>query len=198
MRVRKILGFLPILFALGASAVATTADEYKIDPVHSNVGFAVRHLAVSTVHGRFNDFSGSIVFDEKDPSKSSVDVVIKTASINTNNNGRDNDLRSPNFLDTTKFPELTFKSKSVEKKGDAYIAHGTLTIHGVSKDVDLPFTLTGPVSTKGGKALGAEAGLPINRQDYGVAGGGAMVGNDVKIEISVEAHEAKPPAPSAK
>ena len=196
MRIRKVLGFLPVVLAVCGSAWA--ADEYKIDPVHSNIGFAVRHLAVSTVHGRFNDFTGSIILDEKDPSKSSVDVVIKTASINTDNNMRDNDLRSANYLDTTKFPELTFKSRSVEKKGDGYIAHGTLTIHGVSKDVDLPFTLTGPVSIKGGKALGAEGGLPINRQDYGVAGGGAMVGNDVKIEISVEAHQAQPAASAGK
>jgi polyisoprenoid-binding protein YceI len=196
MRIRKVLGFLPVVLAVCGSAWA--GDEYKIDPVHSTVGFAVRHLAVSTVHGRFNDFSGSIIFDERDPSKSSVDVVIKTASINTDNNMRDNDLRSANYLDTTKFPELTFKSKSVEKKGDGYVAHGTLTIHGVSKDIDLPFTLTGPISIKNGKALGAEASLPINRQDYGVAGGGAMVGNDVKIEISVEAHQAHPAASAVK
>jgi polyisoprenoid-binding protein YceI len=192
MHIRKVLGFVSVVLAVCGSAWA--ADEYKIDPVHSTVGFAVKHLAVSTVHGRFNDFGGSIIFDEKDPSKSSVDVIIKSASINTDNNNRDNDLRSPNYLDTAKFPEITFKSKAVEKKGDGYVAHGTLTIHGVSKDVDLPFTLTGPVSTQRGKALGAEAGLPIVRQDYGVAGGGLMVGNDIKIEISVEAHEAKPPA----
>jgi len=196
MRIRKVLGLLPVVLVVCGSALA--ADEYKIDPVHSTVGFAVKHLAVSTVHGRFNDFSGSIMLDDKDPSKSSVDVIIKAGSINTDNNNRDNDLRSPNFLDTAKFTEITFKSKSVEKKGDGYVAHGTLTIHGVSKDVDLPFTLTGPVTTQRGKALGAEAGLPINRQDYGVAGGGVMVGNDVKIEISVEAHEAKPPASATK
>jgi polyisoprenoid-binding protein YceI len=196
MRIRNVLGFLPVLFAVCGSAWA--ADEYKIDPVHSTVGFAVKHLAVSTVHGRFNEFNGSIILDEKDPSKSSVDVVIKSASINTDNNFRDNDLRGPNFLDVSKFPELTFKSKSVEKKGDGYVAHGTLTIHGVSKDVDLPFTLTGPVNTQRGKAFGAEAGLPINRQDFGVAGGGAMVGSEIKIEISVEAHEAKPSASSGK
>jgi polyisoprenoid-binding protein YceI len=196
MRILKVLGLLPVVLTVCGSAWA--GDEYKIDPVHSTVGFAVRHLAVSTVHGRFNDFSGSIIFDEKDPSKSSVDVVIKTASINTDNNMRDNDLRSANYLDTTKYPELTFKSKSVEKKGDGYVAHGTLTIHGVSKDVDLPFMLTGPISIKGAKALGAEAGLPINRQDYGVTGGGAMVGNDIKIEISVEAHQARPAASAVK
>src|SRR5262249_30241136 len=186
MHIRKLLGLLPVVLAVSGSAWA--ADEYKIDPVHSTVGFAVKHLAVSTVHGRFNEFSGTIVYDEKDPSKSSVDVTIKAPSVNTDNSTRDNDLRSPNFLDTAKFADITFKSKTVEKKGDSYVAHGTLTIHGVSKEVDLPFTLTGPVSTRNGKALGAEAGLPINRQDYGVAGGGLMVGNDIKIEISVEAH----------
>src|SRR5260370_33451195 len=95
MRIRKVFGFLPVVVAVWGSAGALPADEYKIDPVHSNVGFAVRHLAVSTVHGRFNDFSGSILFDDKDPSKSSVDVVIKTTSINTDNSNRDNDLRSP-------------------------------------------------------------------------------------------------------
>lgn len=196
MRIRKVLGLL--LAVVGVWGSAWAADEYKIDPVHSNVGFAVKHMGVSTVHGRFNDFSGSILFDDKDPSKSSVDVVIKSASVNTDNNMRDNDLRSASFFDAAKFPELIFKSKSVEKKGDAYVAHGTLTIHGVSKDVDLPFTLTGPINARNGKALGAEATLPINRQDYGVAGGGMMVGNDIKIEISVEAHEAKPAAPSTK
>jgi polyisoprenoid-binding protein YceI len=201
MRIRRVLSLLTVVLAVCGSALA--ADEYKIDPVHSTVGFAVKHMAVSTVHGRFTDFSGSILYDEKDPSKSSVDVTIKAPSINTDNNGRDNDLRSPNFLDVAKFPEISFKSKSVEKKGDGFVAHGTLTIHGVAKDVDLPFTLSGPLATPRGKVLGAEAGLSINRQDYGVVwngklpGGELMVSNDVKIELNVEAHGAQP-APTAK
>src|SRR5215470_1433273 len=202
MRIRKVLGLLPVVLVICGSAWA--ADEYKIDPVHSTVGFAVKHLAVSTVHGRFNDFSGSIMLDDKDPSKSSVDVIIKAASINTDNNNRDNDLRSPNFLDTAKFTEITFQSKTVEKKGDGYVAHGTLTIHGVAKDVDLPFTLNGPLATPRGKVMGADAGLTINRMDYGVSwsrsldGGGMVVSNDVKIELNVEARTSPPASPAAK
>jgi len=188
--------------AIGGSAFA--ADEYKIDPAHSTVGFNVKHMMVSTVHGRFNDFSGQIVYDDKDISKSSVKVAIKTASVNTDNTARDNDLRGANFLDVEKFPEITFQSKSVEKKGDGFVAHGTLTIHGVAKDVDLPFTLNGPLATARGKVMGADAGLTINRMDYGVSwsrsldGGGMVVSNDVKIELNVEARTPPPAPPAAK
>jgi polyisoprenoid-binding protein YceI len=202
MRVRKFLGLLLTVVAIGGSALA--ADEYKIDPVHSSVRFTVKHMMVSTVPGRFNDFSGQIVYDDKDVSKSSVKVTIKAASVNTDNTARDNDLRSTNFLDVEKFPEITFQSKSVEKKGDGYVAHGTLTIHGVAKDVDLPFTLSGPLATPRGKVMGADAGLTINRMDYGVSwsraldGGGVMVSNDVKIELNVEARTPPPAPPAAK
>jgi polyisoprenoid-binding protein YceI len=202
MHLRKFLVLLLTVVAMGASALA--ADEYKIDPVHSTVGFNVKHMMVSTVHGRFNDFSGQILYDDKDPSKSSVKVTIKAASVNTDNTGRDNDLRSANFLDVEKFPEITFQSKSVEKKGDSFVAHGTLTIHGVAKDVDLPFSLSGPLTTPRGKVLGADAGLIINRMDYGVSwsrsldGGGVVVSNDVKIELNVEARTPPPAPPAAK
>jgi polyisoprenoid-binding protein YceI len=191
------------LVVLGLCGAAWAADEYKIDPTHSRVGFAVKHMVVNTVHGRFTDFNGSIVYDDKDPSKSSVNVTIKSASINTDNDSRDKDLRSANFLEVEKFPEIIFKSKSVEKKSDGFVAHGTLTIHGVAKDVDLAFTLGGPLDTGRGKLLGAEAGLTINRQDYGVAwtrslaGGELIVANDVRIEINVEARQAQP-APAGK
>jgi polyisoprenoid-binding protein YceI len=198
MRLGKILGLSLAILAAAGSAFA--ADEYKIDPVHSSVGFAVKHMVVNTVHGRFTDLNGTILYDDKDPAKSAVNVTIKTASINTDNSGRDNDLRSANFLDAEKFPEITFKSSSVEKKGNGFVAHGTLTIRGVSKDVDLPFALNGPIDTGRGKLLGAEAGLTINRQDYGVAwsrslaGGELIVANDVRIEINVEAKGAAPAA----
>ncbi|HEY6305155.1 MAG TPA: YceI family protein [Candidatus Angelobacter sp.] len=198
MRIRTVVGlWLAVLTLAGA---AWAADEYKIDPVHSRVGFAVKHMVVNTVHGRFTDYNGSIIYDDKDPSKSSVNVTIKTASINTDNTSRDNDLRSGNFLDAEKFPEITFKSKSVEKKSDGFVAHGTLTIRNVAKDVDLAFTLSGPIDGGRGKLLGAEAGLTINRQDYGVAwsksmaGGELVVANDVRIEINVEARQAQQPA----
>jgi polyisoprenoid-binding protein YceI len=198
---RKISGLFLGLALLATSAFA--ADEYKIDPNHSRVGFAVNHMVINTVHGRFNDFSGSILLDEKDIGKSSVNVTIKTASINTDNTQRDNHLRSADFLDAANHPEITFKSKSVEKKGNDYVAHGTLTIRNVSKDVDLVFQLKGPINV-GKNLLGAEASLTINRQDFGVSWSKALdkgqlvVSNDVKIEINVEAGEVKPPAPAGK
>jgi len=203
MRMKKVLGLFLAVFGLSLAALA--ADDYKIDPVHSTVAFSVTHMVVNTVHGRFNDFSGTIAFDDKDPSKSSVNVTIKAPSINTDNAQRDGHLKSPDFLDVAKFPEITFQSKSVEKKADGFIAHGTLTIHGVAKDVDLAFKLKGPISVGPGKSLlGAEATLTINRQEFGVAWSKSMapgelvVANDVKIDINVEAgHAAPAPAPAA-
>ena len=194
---RKFLGLLLAVVAIGGSALA--ADEYKIDPNHSSVNFSVTHLMVSTVNGRFNTFEGKIPFDDKDITKSSVNVTIKTASVNTDNTTRDADLRSAGFFDADKFPEITFQSKSVEKKGSDYVAHGTLTIKGVAKDVDLPFQLKGPVDAgKMGKVMGAHASLTVNRQDFGVAKAPGMVGNEVKIDLNVEAHLPPPAAASGK
>ena len=195
MRNRKMLTLLVGLFLFCGSALA--ADQYKIDPVHSNVGFAVKHMVVNTVHGRFNDWSGNIVYDDKDLAKSSVNVTIKTASINTENSQRDTHLKSPDFLDVEKFPEITFQSKSVEKQTDGFVAHGILTIRGVSRNVDLPFKINGPIKAGDSNLLGAEASLTINRQDYGVAWskslapGELVVANDVKIDINVEAMQVK-------
>ncbi|HYL93266.1 MAG TPA: YceI family protein [Alphaproteobacteria bacterium] len=200
---RKFFRLVLGLLALGVSAFA--ADEYKIDPVHSTVAFSVKHMVINTVHGRFNDYAGQILYDDKDPSKSSVNVTIKSASINTDNTQRDNHLKSNAFLDVANFPEITFKSKSVEKKADGFVAHGTLTIRGVAKDVDLPFKINGPIAVGGGNSLlGAEAALTINRQDYGVSwsqsmsAGELVVANDVRIDINVEAKLVKPAAPVAK
>jgi polyisoprenoid-binding protein YceI len=173
---------------------AVAADEYKIDSKHSSVGFSVTHMVVSTVNGRFNDYDGTIIFDEKDPGKSSVNVTIKSASINTDNAQRDTHLKSSDFLDAQNHAEITFQSKSVEKKGSGYVAHGTLTIRGVAKDVDMPFELKGPVDMGKTKLMGAHATLTINRMDYGVSWsksldkGQLVVSNDVKIDINVEAH----------
>lgn len=195
MRTPRILTLLAGLLLLCGSAMA--ADQYKIDPVHSNVGFAVKHMVVNTVHGRFNDWSGEIIYDDKDPAKSSVNVTIKTASINTENSDRDTHLKSPDFLDVQKFPEISFQSKSVDKQSDGFVAHGVLTIRGVSKNVDLPFKINGPIKVGDSNLLGAEASLTINRQDYGVAWskslapGELVVANDVKIDINVEAKQVK-------
>jgi polyisoprenoid-binding protein YceI len=195
MGTKKVLVLLSSLLVFCAAAFA--ADEYKIDPVHTTVGFAVKHMVVNTVHGRFTDCNGQILYDDKDPAKSSVNVTIKTASINTENAQRDAHLKSADFLNVEKFPEITFQSKSLEKKADGFVAHGMLTIRGVSKEVDLPFKVNGPINVGGNGLLGAEASLTINRQDYGVAWsqslapGELVVGNDVKIDINVEAKQVK-------
>ena len=135
---RKVLGLLLAVVAVCGSALA--ANEYKIDPNHSSVNFAVTHLMVSTVNGRFTAFEGKVLYDEKDVTKSSVNVTIKTAANTLSKTLRATMIFAlPDFLTPKNFPEITFQSKSVEKKGNDYVAHGTLTIKGVSKDIDLPF-----------------------------------------------------------
>jgi polyisoprenoid-binding protein YceI len=191
---RKFLGLMLAVIAISGAALA--ADEFKIDPNHSSVNFAVAHMGVSTVLGRFTSFEGKIVYDDKDITKSSVNVTIKTASINTDVTARDNDLRSANYFDVEKFPEITFQSKSVEKKGNDLVAHGTLTIRGVSKDVDIPFELKGPADAGRGKVMGAHGSLTVKREDFGVGKASPMIGGDIKIDLYVEARLA-PPAPPA-
>jgi polyisoprenoid-binding protein YceI len=151
-------------------------------------------MLIGHVSGDFQEFTGTIVYDEKAPSKSSVDVHIRAASIDTRNHDRDEHLRSSSFFDAATFAEITFASTRIEKTEDGYIAHGQLTIRGVSKEVALPFKITGTVKDPWGKTrLGAQAGLTLNRQEYGVSwnqildGGGVELGDEVKIDLAVEA-----------
>lgn len=185
MRFRNTI-FAAAVFAF--ATVAAFAGEYKIDPVHSTLGFGVRHLGISTVHGKFTDFDGVISYDEKDPSKSSVKVTIKTASINTGNDTRDKDLRSDNFFDVAKYPEITFQSTSVKKNGDDWVATGNYTMHGVTKSLELPFTLSGPVKDPwGNQRIGVESSTKVNRSDYGITADKGLIGEEVKIDLTVEA-----------
>jgi polyisoprenoid-binding protein YceI len=192
MQVRKFL--LGLTLALLSSTILFAADTYTLDKPHTSIGFTVSHLVISSVHGAFRDFTGTITYDPNDVAKSSIDVHISSASISTGDDGRDKHLRSPDFFDVDKFPELTFKSAQIEKKGDSYIAHGPLTIHGVTKDVTIPFTINGTIKDPWGKThLVAQGGLTISRKDYGLVwnkaleGGGMLVGDDVKIDLTVEA-----------
>jgi polyisoprenoid-binding protein YceI len=177
------------------NAEASAGDAYTIDPSHSHVGFAVKHFGVSHVRGRFDDVSGSIVYNDKDVSKSSVEITIATASIDTDHEKRDADLKGEQFLDVENHPHITFKSTRVEKTGDGeFNVVGNLTIRGVTKEASFPFSLVGPLKDPMGMTrLGAEASLKIDRQDYGVKfnkvmdNGGLLVGNTVKIDLSVEA-----------
>jgi len=191
-----------ILTVLAVLALSTlvAADEFKVDPKHSSAEFTVRHMMISNVRGSFGDVSGVIVYDEKEPSKSSVTAIIKTASINTGNESRDKDLRSnPTLFDVAKYPEMKFESQRVEKRGEQWVAIGTLTIKDISRKVELPFTVA-KIETPQGTRLGVTSEFTLNRQEYGVTwnrtldNGGLVVSNEVKIELSVEAQA---PAKSA-
>jgi polyisoprenoid-binding protein YceI len=188
----KKLFVLTAVLALSLSAFA--ADNFNIDANHSAANFSVKHLAISNVHGRFTVVSGTITFDPSDASKSSVSAVIKADSINTDNSMRDKHLNSPEFFDTAKYPEIKFQSTSVRKVSQGqYVAVGNLTIKDVTKQVELPFSLTEGKSMKGAPELGIEAHLALDRVDYHVAydPNGMAISKNVNIELDVEAISAK-------
>lgn len=174
-----------------ASAVAAPAEvqSWKIDPAHSAAQFSVRHLGISTVRGEFQKVSGSATYDPSDPSKTSIEATIDTKSVNTRVDMRDNDLRSPNFLDADKYPTITFKSKRVEPAGQGKLkVTGDLTIHGITKEAVLD--VDGPTEAikdpMGNFRVGASGSTKVNRKDFGVNGAPAMVGDDIQITLDVE------------
>jgi polyisoprenoid-binding protein YceI len=176
------------------TAVAAPAQTFSIDKTHSDLLFQVRHL-VTRVRGRFTDFSGTVAFDAIDPSDSSVSVAINAASIDTGTPDRDAHLRSADFFDVEKYPTLTFVSSRIERESDeAFAVSGTLTIHGVSREVTLPVTYLGRTTDPwGNDRIGFEAETTINRKDFGLGwnalleAGGFVIGDDVKITLSVQA-----------
>jgi polyisoprenoid-binding protein YceI len=180
-------------FLLISASTTLAADKYTIDPVHCHIGFSVKHLVINNIKGRFNDYTGSIVYDEQDITKSSVEITIKTASINTDFKFRDDHLRASDFFDVVKYPDITFKSTRIEKRGAAYAAVGIFTLHGVAKEIVLPFKVNGKSNFQGETHLGVEATIVIDRRDFGMTwnatleSGGLVVGNEVTIELNIEA-----------
>ena len=182
---KKIFWLALVGTAVAAAAQTTT---WKIDPNHSASQFSVKHLGISTVRGVFQKTTGTVTYDVADPSKAQIDVTIDAASVDTRVAMRDNDLRSPNFLDVAKYPTITFKSTRVEPAGAGKMkVTGDLTIHGVTKpvvlDVEGP---SAPVNAMGGQRMGAEATTTINRKDFGVNGAPSMVGDQIQIVLDVE------------
>ena len=184
---------LALLSALLIAHSAFAADTFVFDKAHSTIGFQVRHL-FSKVPGKFDDFSGQIQLDEANPEQSSVEVTIKTASVDTGVKMRDDDLRSPNFFDATKFPEITFKSTSVKPTGENTAdVTGNLSMHGVTKEVVLKVELLGKgAGMQGAITSGWDAGTALKRSDFGlswnkVIEGTQVVGDDVQIELHIEA-----------
>lgn len=176
------------------------AGDYRMDAAHSTIGFSIRHNELALVSGRFKDFSGTIKYDDKDVTKSSVEFTAKVTSIDTGVEGRDRHLRTADFFEVEKFPEMTFKSTRVERKGKSYILHGDLTIKGVTKPVALPFTLTGAIKDgRGNTRIGIAGQTKIDRRDFGITwgsalpGGGFNVGHEVLIDLQLQALQ--PPLP---
>jgi polyisoprenoid-binding protein YceI len=173
------------------------AAPWQFDPAHTGVQFKVRHLMISSVRGEFEKVTGKIVYDEADVTKSSADVTIDAASINTRVAKRDDHLRGPDFLDAPKYPTITFTSKRVERAGVGTLKMtGDLTIRGVTKEVAL--TVEGPtpaIKDPGGNyRVGGQAATKIDRRDFGlvwnkVVEAGAVVGDEIEITIDVEIYK---------
>ena len=195
--------FRSLILLLASVTLPTFApaqvETWQLDPAHSAAQFSVRHMGISTVRGAFTKLKGTLQYDAADMSKSSLDVTIDAASVDTRVDMRDNDLRSDHFLDAQKYPNIIFKSKRVDSSGEGKLkVTGDLTIHGVTKEVVLD--VDGPskpiTDPKGNMHMGASATTKINRSDYGVSGAATMVGDE--ISITIDAELVKPSAAASK
>jgi polyisoprenoid-binding protein YceI len=183
---------LAAVLSLPASAATSS---WQVDPAHSAAQFSIKHLAISTVRGGFSKIKGTVSFDDKDVSKSVVDVTIDMSTVDTREPKRDDDLRSDKFFDATKYPTMAFKSTKVEQVSAGKLkVTGDLTLHGITKEVVLDVEgPTAPIKDPwGNQRAAASATAKINRQDFGVKwnktldNGGMMLGDDVSITIDIE------------
>lgn len=172
---------------------------YNFDKAHSFIGFKVTHHGLIDVPGYFRDFTGAVNFDSKDITKSTVEFTAKTTSVDTGVVPRDNHLRTADFFEVEKYPEITFKSTKVEKKGDTLMLTGDFTLKGVTKSISFPFKISGwlPADQRSGGKMGIVAETTINRRDYGVNYGNnlpsgiAALSDNVKIDLQIEAGKAR-------
>jgi polyisoprenoid-binding protein YceI len=191
-----VAGWIAVVgLAMSAGVMSAQATQWKIDPMHSEADFAIKHMSISTVHGTFRGISGTITYDPANVAKSGVEASIDVTSVDTGVAPRDKHLKSPDFFDTDKFPTMTFKSTSVHKVGDHYDVAGDLTLHGVTKPVVLKLEDPGKAQVgMDGKSVhrGFTATTTINRNDFGLSwngtlkSGDTMLGNDVRIELDIE------------
>ena len=187
------------LAALIAAVPLFAADTFVVDKTHSSVNFKIRHL-VANVTGSFNTFDGTVTVDSAKPAASSVEFTIDAASVDTANEKRDGHLRSADFFDVAKYPQITFKSTKVEptKTKNLYNVTGNFTMHGVTKQVTLPVQLLGfGPDGRGGQKAGFEIETTLDRKEYGITWnntldeGGVVLGDDVKVSINLEMNRKK-------
>jgi polyisoprenoid-binding protein YceI len=183
---------LGVAFAVAVLLVdPIQAETYKIDVVHSSVDFSIRHL-VGRSKGKFSEFSGTVTYDEKKTEATSINAVIKVASLDTGNEKRDGHLKSGDFFDAEQFPEITFKSTKVVKKDDRLLVTGNLTMHGVTKSIELSVEVLGVgVHPRGNVPIaGFASDITLKRSDYGVnnwTDKAGVLGDEVKVSLLVEA-----------
>lgn len=198
--------FVTALAALALS-VPAVASSWKSDPAHSTASFAAKHMMVTTVRGTLGPITSSIELDDKDLTKSKVEATIDGSKLNTGVEKRDAHLKGPDFFDSAKFQNITFKSKKIEKAGDKYKVTGDLTIKDKTKEVVLDTTISPEVANPFSKAAtrGVSATGTINREDFGLTwnvpvGDGVLVSKEIKIELEVEyvKDDAKAAAPAKK
>jgi len=187
--------------ALAAGAASAATETLNLDPSHTRVGFSIRHF-FTPVRGEFKNVQGTIALDQANLNASKVQVEIETASINTNNEKRDNHLRSADFFDAEKNPTITFVSKTIDVKDNKGTMTGDLTMHGVTRPITLAVEVGGIGKMGQGTIAGFTASGKIDRKDYGLTWnktldqGGTMLGDDVTLEITVEAKTPPPPKPA--
>lgn len=185
----KKINALFTFMLLSVAALAQTT--WTVDKAHSKIGFNVAHMGISEVEGKFNDFEGTIVSKSDDFNGAQIEFTSKTASVDTDNEKRDNHLKSPDFFDAAKYPETKFTGTLV-KEGGKYKLKGDFTLHGVTKQVEFDVTYGGTVNHGKGTKAGFKLTGKINRQDYGltwankVPTGEMVVGDEVDLEVKVE------------
>lgn len=174
------------------------AGAYNFDKAHTYIGFRIKHFGLNEIPGAFRDFNGTVNYDPKDVTKSSVEFSAKVTSIDTGIAPRDNHLRTADFFEVEKFPEMTFKSTKIEKKGKNLLVTGDFTLKGVTKQITIPFTMVGAIKDqRGNMHIGIAAATTINRQDYGVKwsqkldNGSLVVDDMVKVDLQIDAAKKK-------
>ena len=185
---------LAMVLLAAAPALAADAIDLEGDPAHSSAAFSVKHMMVTTVHGQFGKVNSSLHWNKDDPAKSSVEAKIDVSTINTNNDKRDGHLKSADFFDAGKCPQITFKSKKIEGSGEKYKVSGDLTMHCVTRPATLDVTFTpNPVKTPAGTTVyAANATTRLKRSEWGLnwnkalESGGVVVSDDVNIEADIE------------
>ena len=187
---RKFLFLVGLAVVLAAQPLF--AVKFKVDHPHTNIGFSVKHMVIAKTTGSFKEFEATLELDPTDMSSFSVMATIQAASIDTNNDQRNNHLRSSDFLDVANHPTITFESSELSMMDGNYVLHGDLTIRGVTHAIELPIQIVGPVMAMGNTVVGFAGSVTINRHDYGVSwsrtldNGGLVVADDVEIEVNGE------------